>query len=71
MQEWQRLGALNYEMETSALFVTCQALGIKAGAVCGVVAKRTEGEAIVPKKLYDQALQYQIAIVRGAVASLF
>lgn len=70
MAEWQRLGALNYEMETSALFVTCQALGIKAGAVCGVVAKRTEGEAIVPKKLYDQALQYQIAIVRGAVERL-
>ena len=70
MEEWQRLGALNYEMETSALFVTCQALGIKAGAVCGVVAKRTEGEAIVPKELYDQALQYQIAIVRGAVERL-
>ena len=50
--------------------MTCQALGIKAGAVCGVVAKRTEGEAIVPKELYDQALQYQIAIVRGAVERL-
>ena len=70
MAQWQHLGALNYEMETSALFVTCQALGIKAGAVCGVVAKRTEGEAIVPKELYDQALQYQIAIVRGAVERL-
>lgn len=70
MEEWQRLGALNYEMETSALFVTCQALGIKAGAVCGVVAKRTDGEGIVPKELYDQALQYQIAIVRGAVERL-
>ena len=70
MVEWQRLGALNYEMETSALFVTCQALGIKAGAVCGVVAKRTEGEGIVPKEKYDQALQYQIAIVRGAIEHL-
>ena len=70
LAEWQRLGALNYEMETSALFVTCQALGIKAGAVCGVVAKRTEGEGIVPKEKYDQALQYQIAIVRGAIEHL-
>ena len=38
--------------------------------MCGVVAKRTEGEAIVPKELYAQALQYQIAIVRGAVERL-
>ena len=57
-------------MESPALFVTCQDLGIKAGAVCGVVAKRTEGEGIVPKEKYDQALQYQIAIVRGAVERL-
>lgn len=68
--EWQRLGALNYEMETSALFVTCQALGLQAGAVCGVVAKRTDSEAIVPQELYEQALQYQIAIVKGAVELL-
>ena len=38
--------------------------------MCGVVAKRTEGEGIVPKEKYDQALQYQIAIVRGAIEHL-
>lgn len=48
LQEWQKLGALNYEMETSALFVVSQCLGLKAGAVCSVVAKRTDSEAVVP-----------------------
>lgn len=70
MEQWQKLGALNYEMETSALFVTCQALGLKAGAVCGVVAKRTDSEAIVPKELYEQALNYQIVVVQGAIKRL-
>lgn len=70
MAEWQRLGALNYEMETSALFVTGQALGIKVGAVCGVVAKRTDSEAIVPHELYVQALKYQAVVVEGAIKLL-
>lgn len=70
LREWQRLGVLNYEMETSALFVTSQALGIKAGAVCGVVAKRTDSEDIVPRELYARALEYQIAIVRGAIGKI-
>lgn len=70
MKEWQALGALNYEMETSALFVTCQALGIKAGAVCGVVAKRTESESVAPPSAYERALSYQIKIVRGAIKLL-
>lgn len=70
MAEWQALGALNYEMETSALFVTCQALGIKAGAVCGVVAKRTQSESIAPPDVYDKALGYQIQVVRGALQGL-
>lgn len=55
LQEWQALGALNYEMETSALFVTAQALGIKAGSVCGVIAKRTESESIAPPEIYAAA----------------
>ncbi len=70
MAEWQHLGVLNYEMETSALFVTCQALGLQAGAVCGVVAKRTDSEAIVPHELYEQAFRYQVQVVRGAVELL-
>jgi uridine phosphorylase len=40
LMEWQRLGVLNYEMESSALFTVCSALGLRAGCVCGVVVNR-------------------------------
>lgn len=70
LQEWQALGALNYEMETSALFVTAQALGIKAGAVCGVVAKRTDSEEIAPSNIYDTAFAGQVKITVGALKQL-
>lgn len=70
MSEWQALGALNYEMETSALFVTCQALGLKAGAICGVVAKRTQSESIAPADIYAMALTHLVKVVRGALRLL-
>lgn len=70
LREWQVLGALNYEMETSALFVTAQALGIKAGAVCGVVAKRTDSEEIAPSDVYDTAFTSQLKITVGALKEL-
>lgn len=57
LKEWQALGVLNYEMETSALFVTAQALGMQAGAVCGVIAKRTESEMIAPQEIYQKAAE--------------
>ena len=70
LKEWQSLGALNYEMETSALFVTAQTLGIKAGAVCGVVAKRTDSEEIAPSNVYDTAFAGQVKITVGALKQL-
>ncbi len=70
LKEWQSLGALNYEMETSALFVTAQTLGIKAGAVCGVVAKRTDSEEIAPSNVYDTAFAGQVKITAGALKQL-
>lgn len=70
LAEWQTLGALNYEMETSALFVTAQCLGLKAGAVCGVIAKRTESEAIAPQTVYQQALANMTKVLRGALLQL-
>ncbi|HPP88441.1 MAG TPA: uridine phosphorylase, partial [bacterium] len=41
MKEWQKLNVLNYEMESSAVFTICSALGLKAGCVAGVVVNRT------------------------------
>lgn len=70
MQEWQALGALNYEMETSALFVTALALGLKAGAVCGVVVKRTQSESVAPTEVYDRAFGFMVQITVGAITIL-
>lgn len=70
LKEWQALGALNYEMETSALFVTAQVLGIKAGAVCGVVAKRTDSEEIAPSEVYDRGFSRQVKVTVGALKQL-
>ena len=70
LKEWQALGALNYEMETSALFVIAQCLGLHAGSVCGVIAKRTESESVAPKEVYDKAFASMIKIIQGAVARI-
>lgn len=70
MREWQALGALNYEMETSALFVTSLALGLKAGAVCGVVVKRTESESVAPVEVYNRAFKHMLGVTAGAVTIL-
>lgn len=70
MAEWQALGALNYEMETSALFVVSQALGLKAGAVCGVVVKRTKSESVAPQAVYDRAFGFMVQVTVGAIERL-
>jgi len=44
MQEWQDLGVLNYEMESSTLFTMCTANGWRAGCVAGVIVNRTQQE---------------------------
>ena len=66
----QALGVLNYEMETSALFVTAQALGIQAGAVCGVVVKRTDSESVAPPEVYMKAFKFMAQVTRGAIERL-
>lgn len=70
LKEWQALGVLNYEMETSALFVVSRTFGLQAGSVCGVVAKRTQSEAVATDDSYQKAFDQMIAIVKGAVRRL-
>ena len=43
--EWERLGVLNYEMESATLFTMCSANGWRAGCVSGVLVNRTQTEA--------------------------
>lgn len=70
MKEWQQLGVTNYEMETAAVFVTAQALGMKAASLCGVVAKRTQSESIASPEVYKQAESRFQAILHRALNEL-
>ena len=40
MPEWEKLGALNYEMESATLLTVCRVLGLEAACFCGVVGNR-------------------------------
>jgi uridine phosphorylase len=46
-EEYRHLGILNYEMESGTLFKMGLVYGFRAGCVCGVVAQRTVGEAVI------------------------
>jgi uridine phosphorylase len=47
MMELKKLRVLNYEMESSTLFTQAQVLGLKAGCITGVIARRSCGEEIL------------------------
>ncbi|RJO71521.1 MAG: uridine phosphorylase [Myxococcales bacterium] len=47
LEEWRALGALNYEMESGALFTMCRTMGLRAGCICAVVANRAQSEKVV------------------------
>lgn len=44
MKDWQELGVLNYEMESSTLFTMCASQGWRAACVAGVIVNRTQQE---------------------------
>ena len=70
LKEWQALGALNYEMETAALFVVAQAFGLNAASICGVIAKRTQSESIAPPEIYALASERFGAVAKKALQTL-
>lgn len=70
LKEWQALGALNYEMETAALFIVAQAFGLNAASICGVIAKRTQSESIAPPEVYALASERFGAVVKQALSTL-
>jgi uridine phosphorylase len=43
---WRALGVLNYEMEAATLFVMAATMGLRAGAVSGVILNRAETESL-------------------------
>ena len=69
LQQWQDLGVLNYEMESSTLFTMCSALGLKAGCFGGVIVNRTQQE-IPDEKTMQQTENDAIAVVVAAAKKL-
>jgi len=51
VEEWQALGALNFEMESGTLFTMCRTMGLNAGCICAVVANRMTSEAPVREEI--------------------
>lgn len=70
MQEWQALGCSNYEMEAATLFVVAGTFGMRAGCICGVVAKRTDSETVAPHAVYLQAQERFQQVTKRALEML-
>lgn len=70
LQEWQALGASNYEMETATLFVVAQSMGLAAGSICGVVAQRTQSEQVASPDIYKLASERFIIVVKKALLNM-
>ena len=51
LQEWQKLGVLNYEMESATLFTVCNALGLRAGCItCAIVNRVVKNKDKIQQK---------------------
>jgi uridine phosphorylase len=69
LMEWQRLGVLNYEMESSTLFTVCSTLGLRAGCVCGVILNRM-GENQIQEEVIPAAEEKAIRVAIDALRQL-
>ena len=69
MQEWQELGVLNYEMESSTLFTMCASQGWAAACVAGVIVNRTQQE-IPDEATMKKTESHAISIVVAAAKKL-
>jgi len=70
LKEWQSIGCSNYEMEAATLFTLTNVFGLRSGAICGVIAKRTDGEAVAPKDIYRQAEERFQKVAKRAIEIL-
>ena len=50
-EEWERLGVLNYEMESATLLTMCNAMGLRAGCITGVISERSREDKIIKKMI--------------------
>lgn len=71
MKEWRTLGALNYEMETGTLFTVARVMGLKAGSICGAMARRTESESVASADIYEMSMNRITAVLDRAIKLFF
>ncbi|WP_404344182.1 uridine phosphorylase [Pseudoalteromonas mariniglutinosa] len=67
-EEWQKLGVMNYEMESATLFTMCAALGLRAACVAGVLVNRTKQE--IPNVDHGKIEKQSVAVVLEAASLL-
>ncbi|EKF9435239.1 uridine phosphorylase [Vibrio cholerae] len=51
MEEWQSMGALNFEMESATLLTLCASSGLSAACIAGIAVNRVSGEGSQPERL--------------------
>ena len=66
LEEWQKLGLLNFEMETSALFTIGSVFGLQTASICCVIAKRTKSEK-VDKSKYQNGMKSIMKIIKETI----
>lgn len=70
--EWQKLGVLNYEMESSTLFTVCSAMKLRAGCVTGVIVNRVAetGDNHISEDIIPSAEEKTISVAVEALRRL-
>ncbi|MCH1434799.1 MAG: uridine phosphorylase [Acidimicrobiales bacterium] len=66
LDEWRRIGVLNYEMESATLLTMCATNGWRAGCVAGVIAQRTEAETVVNDETIAATEELAVRVVVDA-----
>lgn len=69
LAEWQRLGVLNYEMESATLFTMCAANGWRASCIAGAIVNRSTQEAPIEAAVADTEAR-TIAVAVAAAGKL-
>lgn len=70
INDWRAMRVATFEMEAATLFTMCATMGLRAGCVCGVVAKRTLSEELASADLFKKCEQNAIDVALGALSRL-
>ncbi|MCK5847955.1 MAG: uridine phosphorylase [Caldisericia bacterium] len=60
MKQWEMLNVLNYEMESSTLFILGSLLGLEVGCITSIVAERSSKEDIIEANFDPFSLSWKI-----------